>query len=302
MPSTTDHPDASRPADAPLLRGLVDDAAVFPPAALPLPAAVQAHAGHRASPYAAAVGPLLVPAVAVADLVEVLEAGATAVGAGAGTGDAVLHVVLVARPGAEPALLTAGVDALNDETRVRVVGAELAWHEGWRDLGLDDLAVALEVPRGDEHDVALDDIRSAVRAGLRVVAKLRTGPTPTWPWPDEEEVAAFLVHTSALGVPFKLTGGLHHAVRGTYDVEGVPEENHGLLNILLATSAARAGAGRDEVTALLSLRDGAALAELVSAWPDATAGRVREAFTAYGCCTVTDPLGELAGLGLLDAF
>ena len=280
-----------------LLHGLVDDAAVFPPAAVDLPDAVRAHRHHLTAPYAGCVGPLLVPAAGVADLVAVLE--------GEGVehrGAAVLDVVLVARPGADPSLLTAGIDALHEEPRVHVVGAELAWHEGWRELGLDDVAVALEVPRGDEHDAALGDIRGAVREGVRVVAKLRTGPTPTWPWPDEAEVAAFLVLTSALGVPFKLTGGLHHAARGTYDVAGVPEENHGLLNILLATSAARSGAGRDEVAALLSLRDGAALAELVAAWPDATARRVREAFTAYGCCTVTDPLGELSALGLLDTF
>ena len=100
--------------------------------------------------------------------------------------------------------------------------------------------------------------------------------------------------------PFKLTGGLHHAVRGTYPVDGAPEEHHGILNVLLATAAAGDGAGDEEVAALLALRDGEALAELVRAWPDATAARVRRAFTSYGCCTVTDPVGELADLGLLD--
>lgn len=301
MPSTTDHPGAPR-ASSPLLRGLVDDAAVFPPAAVPLPDAVRAHARHRASAYAAAVGPLLVPAAGVADLVAVLDARDADASPDADVASAPLDLVLVARPGADPAVLTAGVDALHEEHRARVVGAELAWHEGWRELGLDDLAVALEVPRGEDQDVALAEVRTAGREGLRVVAKLRTGPTPTWPWPDEAELADFLVRTSALEVPFKLTGGLHHATRGTHDVAGPPEENHGLLNVLLATSAALSGAGRDEVGGLLSLRDGHALAEVVGAWPDATASRVREAFTAYGCCTVTDPLGELTALGLLDTF
>ena len=295
MPSTTtDHPADARPADAPLLRGLLDDAAVFPPAAVPLPDAVRLHAIHRTSVHAAAVGPLLVPAAGVADLVAVLDADPAVDTA------APLDLVLVARPGAEPAVLTAGIDALREEPRARVVGVELAWHDGWGDLGLDDVAVALEVPRGDDHDRALADVRTAVHDGLRVVAKLRTGPTPTWPWPDEAELADFLLGAVALEVPFKLTGGLHHAVRGTYDVTSVPEENHGVLNVLLATFAALSGGTRDEVAALLAVRDGPALAELVGAWPDATASRVREVFTAYGCCTVTDPLGELADLGLLD--
>jgi hypothetical protein len=69
--------------------------------------------------------------------------------------------------------------------------------------------------------------------------------------------------------------------------------------VLVATSAALADAGQDEVAALLAVRDATALADLVAAWPDDTATRVRGAFTAYGCCTVTDPVGELADLGLL---
>ena len=90
-------------------------------------------------------------------------------------------------------------------------------------------------------------------------------------------------------------------MRGGYDVAGVPEENHGLLNVLVATSAALSGAGHEEVAGLLALRDADALAELVGSWTDDTAAGVRKAFTGFGCCTVTDPLGELADLGLTDA-
>jgi hypothetical protein len=294
MPPTTDHPAAERPAQAPLLRGLLDDAAVFPPAAVPLADAVRLHGEHRTSRHAAAVGPLLVPASGVADLVRVLDAARPAAAGSA------LDVALVARPGADPSALTAGRDALRQEPRVRVVAAELAWHDRWRDLGLDDLPLALEVPRGRDRDAALTDVRTAVADGQPVVAKLRTGATPTWPWPDEDEVADFLVRTAGHGIPFKLTGGLHHAARGTYEVDGIPEENHGLLDVLLGTSAATSGAGPDEVAALLAVRDAAALAGLVAAWPDDTAARVRAVFTSYGCCTVTDPLGELVALGLLD--
>jgi hypothetical protein len=285
-----------------LLRGLVDDAAVFPPGNAALADAVRQHAGHRSAWYADCVGPLLVPAAAVADLVAVLDARDAGTATDAATSrDAPdpLDLVLVARPGADPALTTAALDALRDETRVRVVGAELAWQEGWRSLGLDEVALALEVPRGDDHAVAVADVHSALAEGRRVVAKFRTGPTPTWPWPEEAELAAFLGICGGLEVPFKLTGGLHHAGRGTYEVAGIPEENHGVLNVLVATSVALAGAGQDEVAALLAVHDAAALAHLVAAWPDATAARVREGFTGYGCCTVTDPVGELADLGLL---
>lgn len=298
MPSTTtdgpDAPDAPLPADAALWRGLVADAAVFPPAALPLAAAVAGHRGHREAPYAAAVGPFLLAASGVADLVRVLDAEDD------GTPRAVLDVALVARPGADPATLGAAREALRDDARTRVVATELAWQPDWRGLGLDDLPLALELPRGEEHDLALADLRTGVADGLPVVAKFRTGPTPTWPWPDEDELADLLLALASLGVPFRLTGGLHHAARGTYEVDGVPEENHGVLNVLLATSAALSGAGREEVAGILAVRDAGALAGLVGSWSEDTTQRVRAGFTGYGCCTVTDPLGELADLRLLD--
>ena len=296
MPPVTTTDTTAAPSGIPLLHGLVDDAAVFPPGNAPLADAVSGHAAHRTAWYADCIGPLLVPAASVADLVKVLDAPDAA---GSPTADHLLDVVLIARPGADPGTASAALDALSGEGRVRVVGAELAWHEGWRDLALGDLALALEVPRGDDSAVAVADVHTARSEGRQVVAKFRTGPTPTWPWPDEAELAGFIGLCAQLGVPFKLTGGLHHAVRGRYAVAGVPEENHGVLDVLVATSAALAGASAPELAALLDLRDATALADLVAAWPAATAAAVREAFTAYGCCTVTDPVGELADLGLL---
>jgi hypothetical protein len=277
-----------------VLRALVDDAAVFPPGNAALADAVSGHAEHRAAWYAGCVGPLLVPAASAADLVAALDerddvASSTATR---------LDLVLVARPGADPATLLSARSALDDDGRVQVVGAELGWYDGWYDDLAGELPLAVEVPRGPDGDRAVAQARTAHREGHAVVAKFRTGPTATWAWPDEAELAAFL-RLVALEVPFRLTGGLHHAVRGTYEVAGAPEENHGVLNVLLATAAALARAGQDELAALLAVRDATALADLVAAWPDDTAARVRQAFTAYGCCTVTDPVGELAELGLL---
>ena len=57
----------NHPAAVPLL---LDDAAVFPPGNLPLAEAVVAHRAHRASWYADLVGPLVVPAAALDDLVD----------------------------------------------------------------------------------------------------------------------------------------------------------------------------------------------------------------------------------------
>ncbi|MBM6399163.1 hypothetical protein [Phycicoccus sonneratiae] len=276
-----------------LLRALVDDAAVFPPGNSPLPQAVSAHAAHRAAPYGGCVGPLLVPAAAARDLLDQLDTGRW-------TGADALGVGVVARPGTDPAVLREALAVLGADPRVRVTGAELGWSADWRRLDLPgDLPLALEVPRGGpEQAAAVADIRSSVAEGDAVVAKFRTGPTPAWPWPNEAELAHFLHAVTADPVPFKLTGGLHHAVRGRYTVDGIPEENHGVLDVLVATAAALEGASPAELAGLLAVTDARAVADLVLAWSDDTTRRVRAAFTSYGCCTVTDPLGELAELGL----
>jgi hypothetical protein len=279
-----------------LLRALVDDAAVFPPGDSPLPAAVCGHGEHRAAWYTEAVGPLLVPAAAAGELLEQLDAGRW-------TGPGALRVAVVARPGTDPAVLDEGLAVLGADHRVEVAGAELGWSAGWRRLGIPgEVPLALEVPRGGADQAeALADIRASVAEGDDVVAKFRTGPTPTWPWPDEDELAAFLHAATASPVPFKLTGGLHHAVRGAYEVGGDLEENHGVLNVLAATAAALDAAPREELTGILATRDTGALVATVGGWAPATGERVRRALTSFGCCTVTDPVGELVDLGLLTA-
>jgi hypothetical protein len=286
MPSTTSS----------VFRDLIDDAAVFPPGNATLPDAVAHHRAHLTSGYAGAVGPLLVPAASAADLVSVLD-GEPTTDAGRAASEP-FEVVLIARPGADPALVPAARDLLLDDPRVQVAGAEVGWFDGWVQALAGALPLAVEIPRGADQPRAITEIRAACEAGHPVVAKFRTGPTPAWAWPDEAELAEVL-RSMAPQVPFKLTGGLHHAARGTYEVGGVAEENHGILNVLLATAAALDGAGHDEVAGLLAVRDAQALAALVGAWTPETATRVRAAFTAYGCCTVTDPIDELTALNLL---
>lgn len=270
-----------------LLAGLIDDAAVFPPGNAPLGTAVRRHLAHRKAPYAGLVGPLLVPASDV---------GALLAEAAPGT-DHPLEVGLVARPGVDPSVVVSALRLLAESGRVEAVGAELGWFPGWRDLPVDGLPLTLEIPRGADRDRALEDVRAGVDESGRVVqAKFRTGATPTWEWPDEAELASFIHDCARLGVPFKLTGGLHHAVRAEHD--GEPQ--HGLLNVLLAVHSATHDGALVAVESLLAQRDSHLLAHALLDLDDAAATRARSLFTAYGCCEVTDPIGELDALGLLD--
>lgn len=271
---------------------LIDDAAVFPPGRAPLPLALARHTRHRSAPYAATIGPLLLPT----DLIEPLT------GLIPRAGVRPVRVGLIARPGTDPAAVTAAMTLADAHPGIAIVSAEIGWHPGWEDLSL-GVPVAVEIPRGDDQERAFDEVAAAAAAtgGASVVGKFRTGPTPEWPWPDEAELAAVILSFVRRETPFKLTGGLHHAIRGTYSPEGIPEENHGVVNVLLAVDFALHAKGAALLRAVLADRDSRALSDVVSHWGAHRAAKVRRALTSFGCCNVTDPLTELTHLGLLPS-
>jgi hypothetical protein len=223
-----------------------------------------------------------------------------------------LRVGLIARPGTPLHTVTDALHLLREHPQVEVSAVEVGWTPEWRDLDLGVLeqepALVLEVPRGPDQARALDDIAEAGASGTAasgsVLAKFRTGATPAWAWPDEEELAAFLHAATTRRVSFKLTGGLHHAVRGTYGVQGKgaekAEEQHGLLNVLCAVAGAVDGLNPESLAHSLAERDPEPLAREVAALTAADAERVRALFTAYGCCGVTDPVTELSELNLIE--
>jgi hypothetical protein len=280
---------APRPAHPALSIALVSDAALFPPAALPMADALSAHARHRSGPHADVVGPFLVGVPAVTDLVAALDAGSPAPPA----------VGLVARPGTAIEDIAAAFATLRGEARTRLVSIDMAWQTGWRSIDPGDLPIHLEVGRGDP-DAALADIASASDfADVR--AKFRTGATADWAWPDAAELAAFVLAAGRHYVPFVLTGGLHHAVRADHPLDGGSEPQHGLLNVLVAVHASAGAADEQTVRDLLEVREAQPLAEIVRGWSASDVAAVRAAFAGYGCCDVTDPIGELAELGLLSS-
>ncbi|WP_270886666.1 hypothetical protein [Pedococcus sp. 5OH_020] len=274
---------ADRLAEPALFTALVDDAAVFPPGDAPLAVAVRRHRLHRRSPYAAAVGALLVPAAAANDLLALLDGGDP------------LRVAVVARPGTPSGEVAAALALLGSRDDVRVAGAELGWTSAWRDASF-GVPLSLEVPRGDLQPAALADLASPASDSPPVQAKFRTGAMAGWPWPDERELAAFIRGAVDHDLGFKLTGGLHHAVRGSWD----GQEQHGLLNVITAVRWALNGEDVDELVPLLAERDPAVLVPQVVRMSAADVAVVRAFFTAYGCCEVTDPLRELTALGLVE--
>jgi hypothetical protein len=268
----------------PLFAGLCDDAALFPPGNAPVTAAVPAHRVHRSAWYAALVGPFLLGA----DRID--EVGATAAENGP------LDVVLVVRAG--PVALEPALAELARWPGLRPVGVELGPDAAGTPAeaaargiaALDralppDLAGVVEIRRGPGLAAALDAVAASP---YRV--KYRTGGLEAGAFPPPAELAAFLTGCAERDVSFKCTAGLHHAVRRTDPATRFT--HHGFLNILAATHAAAQG-DAERTVRLLETTEGGELAA-------ATAGLTgRGLFTAYGTCSIDEPLDDLAALGLL---
>ncbi len=278
----------SRTPLAPLFTHLIDDAAVFPPGLALVDVAVKDYLDRREGPYAAHVGPLLIPATAAAEVAQVAARDDRAVADP-------LPVGLIVRPGHSLDPLVDAVDLLRDEPRVLVGSAEVGWSEGWRPALELGIPLVVELGLGRDQEAGLDDVAHAVDDEADVMVKFRTGPTPNWAWPDEAALAGFLDAVILRGLTFKLTGGLHHAVRGSYGDQPM----HGVLNVLLATYEALEGAEAPELADTLSLTDAEVLVARVTRLDEEQAARIRASFTAYGCCGVLEPLTELSALGLL---
>ncbi|MFZ5870024.1 MAG: hypothetical protein ACOYXW_05785 [Actinomycetota bacterium] len=293
LPGSDDDPGTG-PAVRSLFTALVDDAAVFPPGLAPMADAVPAHLRHRAAWYADVVGPFLVPAGAV----EAFSAAARAAGAA-------LRVGVVADPRTDDPLAGA-LDAVRSLERldgVDVVALEVPLARGADPASAAAELLArvpsgvrtwVEVHREPGWERALDAVAAA---GDDVGAKLRTGGTTPEAFPSVEELAAFLRRAVDVDLTFKLTAGLHTAVRGP-DATGAT--HHGVLNVIGAVRAALNGAEAPEVARVLAETSAARLASAARRMSEADAAVLRAFFASFGCCGVTDPVGELAGLGLLE--
>ncbi|MCE0486588.1 hypothetical protein [Ornithinimicrobium sediminis] len=271
---------------------LVDDAAVFPPARTPVDRAWRAHVSRRDQPWGEHVGPLLVAPVHAELLATVARAHPA---------DRPVDTVLVARAGTVLADVDEAMATLEPVACVRMVGVEVTHGEHWRDALPWQLPLAVEVdPDPRLRDAALDDLARARAQGHPVVAKLRTQSTPERPLPGAVALAGFLVACASRDLTFKLTGGLHHGVAGTVDLgDGLHEWQHGVVNVLAATRAAQAGEPRDRVAALLERSDAEPLCHELRALTTEEAEQLRQQFTSFGCCDVTDPLHDLTRLGLV---
>jgi hypothetical protein len=270
--------------------GIVDDAAIFPPGDAPLPDAVAAYQSRRNEWYADLVGPLVVRDTDLPDVpadvpVSVVLTG----GAGAVAGVA----SFAAKKGHRLVGLEAAVRDLDDMAgNVRRITAAV---DTARDEGnLVDTQVYVELAQTDPtHDwlAAADAVAEAEHH-----LKFRTGGVEAHLFPTAATVSAWIDAALDRETSFKCTAGLHHAVRHRDHETGF--EHLGFLNVLLATRAAFDGGTTSEVAQVL---DDHYANDLVALARQSDLEGARRWFTSYGSCSVTEPLDDLVGLGLLEA-
>jgi hypothetical protein len=284
-----------------LLGGVVDYAGLFPPASLSMAGAVQEYAAARDGAEAWMLGRFVLPAARLPEFV----AARTAPGAPAGT----WRLSAIVRDGSE-----------DDRAAVAGFNAATAQHGAMVDTieakpeaaaGLQWLAEAfpapfdvyVEVPPGPDAPAWLALVRAR---GLR--AKVRTGGLTADAFPTPDALVAFLEAAVRVGVPFKATAGLHHAVRGgyrlTYEPGAAVAPMYGYLNLLLATAALAAGQPPAAARDLLVRDDPASLAFADDAvrWgplalPADALGRARaQHLVSFGSCSFREPSDEYRAL------
>jgi hypothetical protein len=285
-----------------LLQGLLDDASLFPPANLPMPAAVAAHVSNESAWFSEFTGPFVCPETRLAELGRALTAanapwidlslvvtgGADAVSAAtdAVAADPRLRLRAIEVPAAKDAEPAKAAKAVAD-VAAALDNVPLAGAAGYIEYPLTSIA---------DPDAVGPLLEVADQHGYR--PKLRTGGVTPEAFPGEDTLAGCLAAVAGRRIQFKCTAGLHHAVRCTSDVAGL--EQHGFLNVLLATSAAARGADVSELAAILGQRDRAAIAAAVGALDGEAAAEVRWLFTSFGTCSTEEPVADLVSLGLLS--
>ncbi len=285
----------TEPALRALLRGLIDYAGLFPPAALSMTDAVANFAAYRASPDAWMLARFVVPVARLAEF-----------------GEAVAK-----HPDGAPWRLSALAQSADRDTiaafnaryagRIVIETVEAKAATPDEVMALAPLAreatVFVEIPV--HHDPCA--LLAAIHAhGLR--AKIRTGGVTAGAFPTAGDVARFLAECARHKVMFKATAGLHHPLRGDYPLTYAPDAPRGamfgFLNLFLAAAFARHGLPAADIALLLDERDSGAFRFTAEGmeWrgrslTTAALAETRAQFAvSFGSCSFREPIDDLSAL------
>ena len=290
-----------------LMAGAVDYAGLFPPAQLPLADALAEYGRALAGADAWMLGRFIVPAAQLPAL-----ADAVVRDAHDGRGWTVSAIVREHMDEDAAAVQAFNQRAANQHVRVDTIECRPSSSDSitWLAKTFSPaFTVHVEVGVGP---TAPDDLRVVARHQLR--AKVRTGGLAPDAFPAPASLVAFIESARDVGVPFKATAGLHHAMRGAYplsdEVGAQSATMHGFVNLMLATATVGERLPTTTAAALLTRTDHSALVfddERVR-WADVelsidAIGRMRAAqCVSFGSCSFREPADEYRRFDRSHAF
>lgn len=284
-----------------LLDGLVDYAGLFPPASLPMDAAVRNYAAYRTSERRGMLARFVLPVARLDEFVR--EASALAPSDDVGP----WPLSVLAAPGD-----TAAIAAFNGTHDARwvidMVEAKASTVDEVHALAaaFGGLTVYVEIPVAEDPTALVQAIGTT-----HLRAKIRTGGVTPDAFPAPAAVLRFLAECVQRQVPFKATAGLHHPLRGEYALTYAPDAErgtmYGFLNVFLAATLLHAGHAPATLLELLEERDAAAIVADANgiSWRGlhASAAQVAQARArfagSFGSCSFEEPVQDLAALRLL---
>lgn len=270
-------------------RGLVDDAAVFPPGNASLAEALRAYVGRSDAWWADLVGSFVVTDTALPEVTEDIPLSIVVTGGAGAVGGALGYAAKKGKRVAGLEIALRDPDDLPGNARRVQAAVDAARSEGV--LG-DDTPVYVELPETEATASWLAAADVVAEGEHRL--KFRTGGLEADKFPAPEVLAGWIDAALDRETPFKCTAGLHHAVAHRDHETGL--EHHGFLNVLLATRQSFDGASLAEVATVLADRYPN---DLVAMARTSDLAGARRWFTGFGSCSVSDPIDDLVGLGLI---
>jgi hypothetical protein len=291
-----------------LLAGLVDYAGLFPPAGQTMQAAVQSYASYLSTGDRQSLGRFIVPLARLAEF----------------EGAAREH--LPTGPEAEPWRLSVLIGDDLAEASERIPAFNNAHGPDSREGHATVDTIELKANTPDEVDRKNAQLPSGIMtyfeiplksnpaplidaiAAAKARAKMRTGGVTADVFPTSTQVLDFMIACARKRVPFKATAGLHHPIRGaynlTYERGSARATMYGFLNVFFAAAALFRGENISLAGEVLDETDPAAfrISHQSIEWRGmrVTADEltnVRNEFAiSFGSCSFREPVDELREL------
>jgi hypothetical protein len=308
------------------MAGMIDYAGLFPPAKLPLDAAIRNYATYRAQPESWMLGRFICPAARLGELADVGRelfaegepfrisalgrGGATAEESVSGVEADLADVASFRKRCGDCVVL----DAYETRLPASCSGVIDATTKRFERQGPAGVSLSFEVPPIPAWDALLVGVTAELllkkpvqrRSVARLGVKLRCGGVEATAFPSVEQVTLVIVACREAGVPLKCTAGLHHPVRHYND--SVNTKMHGFLNVFGAGILAHA-VGMDRATIREVIADESPDSFAFDAdgfrWKEhrATVAQIEaaraSAMLSFGSCSFDEPRDDLRALGLM---